>query len=149
MHYSEGQLGRVYFLTIDDGEDFLAVTHEFIRNKAVQTGSYLNDLHADGIKIDRAFTRTVGTEAVTATVVPQILEMAQKLGLGIVVEGIETVEQADYFSGAIPGAHGQGWLFGRPVAAHEFKAQLRMKSGSAAAGPTHSGPAGFSREPEG
>ncbi len=111
--------------------------------------SYLNDLHADGIKIDRAFTRTVGTEAVTATVVPQILEMAQKLGLGIVVEGIETVEQADYFSGAITGAHGQGWLFGRPVAAHEFKAQLRMRSGSAAAGPRQSGPVRFSREPEG
>ena len=30
MHYSEGRLGRVFVLTIDDGEDFLAVTHEFI-----------------------------------------------------------------------------------------------------------------------
>ena len=41
MHYSEGRLGRVFVLTIDDGEDFLAVTHEFIRNKAVQTGTIL------------------------------------------------------------------------------------------------------------
>jgi hypothetical protein len=41
MHYSEGRLGRIFVLRIDDGEDFLAVTHEFIRNKAVQTGTIL------------------------------------------------------------------------------------------------------------
>jgi sensor c-di-GMP phosphodiesterase-like protein len=93
--------------------------------------SYLHDLHADAIKVDRAFTRTVGTEAVTASVVPNILEMACRLGLGIVVEGIETVEQAEYFRRACPAARGQGWLFGRPVPALEFKFQQRMRSPSA------------------
>ena len=97
--------------------------------------SYLHDLHADAIKIDRAFTRTVGTEAVTASVVPQILDMALQLGLGIVVEGIESAEQADYFRARFVGAHGQGFLFGRPVAAHEFKAQLHMRSRSSAGQP--------------
>lgn len=92
--------------------------------------SYLHDLHADAIKIDRAFTRTVGTEAVTASVVPHILDMALRLKLGIVVEGIETAEQADYFRSAFPGARGQGWLFGRPVPAQEFQFQLRMRSAS-------------------
>ncbi len=41
MQYSEGRLGRVFVVRIDDGEDFLAVTHEFIRNKSVQTGAIL------------------------------------------------------------------------------------------------------------
>jgi hypothetical protein len=41
MHYSEGRLGRTFVLRIDDGEDFLAVTKEFIQNKAVQTGTIL------------------------------------------------------------------------------------------------------------
>ncbi len=41
MDYSEGRLGRVFILKIDDGEDFLAVTNEFIRNKSVQTGTLL------------------------------------------------------------------------------------------------------------
>ena len=40
---------------------------------------------------------TVGTEAVTASVVPQILDMASRLNLLVVVEGIEMQKQADYF----------------------------------------------------
>ena len=36
MQYSEGRLGRVFVVRIDDGEDFLAIMHDFIRNKAVQ-----------------------------------------------------------------------------------------------------------------
>lgn len=95
--------------------------------------SYLHNLHADAIKIDRAFTRTVGTEAVTASVLPQIIDMARGLGLEIVVEGIETSTQADYFRSECPGASGQGWLFGRPVAAHEFRAQMLMRGGTSSA----------------
>jgi len=41
MQYSEGRLGRVFVVRIDDGEDFLAVLHEFVRNKAVHTGTIL------------------------------------------------------------------------------------------------------------
>lgn len=83
--------------------------------------AYLHDLKTSAIKIDRAFTRTVGTEAVTASVVPQILDMASRLNLLVVVEGIETPQQADYFRSAHAGIRGQGWLFGRPVPAAHFK----------------------------
>jgi len=110
--------------------------------------SYLHDLRADTIKIDRTFTRTVGTDAITASVVPQILDMALKLGLGVIVEGIETAEQADYFRSAFAGAHGQGWLFGRPVAAHEFKAQLHMRGRSSAQVPLASEPPSPAGEPD-
>jgi sensor c-di-GMP phosphodiesterase-like protein len=82
--------------------------------------SYLHRLKVNAIKIDRSFTQTVGTQAVTASVVPQILSMATQLNLQVVVEGIETKEQADYFRGAGPGILGQGWLFGRPVPANQF-----------------------------
>ena len=34
-------LGRIFVLRIDDGEDFLAATKEFIQNKSVQTGTIL------------------------------------------------------------------------------------------------------------
>jgi sensor c-di-GMP phosphodiesterase-like protein len=83
--------------------------------------AYLHDLKASAIKIDRAFTQTIGTEAVTASVVPQILDMASRLNLLVVVEGIEMQKQADYFRLAHPGIRGQGWLFGRPVPAAHFK----------------------------
>ena len=52
--------------------------------------SYLHRLSVDAIKIDQSFTQTVGTGAVTASVVPLILDMAYELGLMVVVEGIET-----------------------------------------------------------
>lgn len=83
--------------------------------------AYLHDLKASAIKIDRAFTLTVGTEAVTASVVPQILDMASRLNLMVVVEGIEMQKQADYFRFGHTGIRGQGWLFGRPVPAAHFK----------------------------
>jgi sensor c-di-GMP phosphodiesterase-like protein len=79
--------------------------------------SYLNSLAASTIKIDRSFTQTVGTGAVTASVVPQILEMADQLHLAVVVEGIETAEQADYFRKLGGKIQGQGWYYGRPVSA--------------------------------
>jgi len=86
--------------------------------------AYLHELHVDAIKVDRTFTKTVGTEAVTASVVPQILEMAAQLDLLVVVEGIETNEQAEYFRAAGRGILGQGWLFGKPVPAAQFRKLL-------------------------
>jgi sensor c-di-GMP phosphodiesterase-like protein len=82
--------------------------------------AYLYELSVDAIKIDRAFVRAIGTEAVTVTILPQILSMARQLNLGVVVEGIETREQAEYFSGSSLEMQAQGWLFGRPVPAEEF-----------------------------
>jgi len=82
--------------------------------------AYLHDLDAAAIKIDKAFTHTIGTEAVTAGILPQILAMAASLDLQVVVEGIETEEQARYFAGWEQPLLGQGWLFGRPVPVEEF-----------------------------
>jgi len=83
--------------------------------------AYLHQLQVDAIKIDRAFTQTIGTGAVTASVVPQILAMAAQLDLLVVVEGIETREQAEYFRAAGRGILGQGWLFGKPVPAEQLR----------------------------
>jgi sensor c-di-GMP phosphodiesterase-like protein len=85
--------------------------------------AYLHQLAVNGIKIDRAFTGTVGTGAVTASVVPHILEMASQLELLVIVEGIETEQQADYFRQGGRGIQGQGWFFGSPLPAQEFKAK--------------------------
>jgi sensor c-di-GMP phosphodiesterase-like protein len=82
--------------------------------------SYLHDLSVDVIKIDKSFTQTVGTEAVTAGIVPQILAMAEALRLRVIVEGIETRQQADYFAAQTQSILGQGWLFSRAVAPEEF-----------------------------
>jgi sensor c-di-GMP phosphodiesterase-like protein len=82
--------------------------------------AYLHDLSVDAIKIDKAFTKAIGTEAVTVSILPQILTMAETLNLQVVVEGIETQAQADYFAAADQGILAQGWLFGRPISARAF-----------------------------
>jgi sensor c-di-GMP phosphodiesterase-like protein len=82
--------------------------------------SYLLYLSADSIKIDKAFTRTIGTDAVSAGILPQIISMARTMNLAVVVEGIESPRQADYFPTDKLKIYGQGWLYGRPVPAAEF-----------------------------
>jgi sensor c-di-GMP phosphodiesterase-like protein len=82
--------------------------------------SYLHELSVDAIKIDRSFTRSIGPEAVTAAILPQILAMAGALHLQVIVEGIETSEQAEYFAAQEMPIFGQGWLFGRAVTAVAF-----------------------------
>jgi sensor c-di-GMP phosphodiesterase-like protein len=82
--------------------------------------SYLHDLSIDSIKIDKAFTHAIGTEAVTVTILPQILAMARALNLEVIVEGIETEDQANYFANCDLPILAQGWLFGYPVPADEF-----------------------------
>jgi sensor c-di-GMP phosphodiesterase-like protein len=82
--------------------------------------SYLLYLSVDTIKIDKAFTRVIGTEAVTVAILPQIQAMAKSLQLDVVVEGVENERQANYFSSEGQRIFGQGWLYGKPVSAGEF-----------------------------
>jgi sensor c-di-GMP phosphodiesterase-like protein len=92
--------------------------------------AYLHDLSVDAIKIDKAFTKAIGTDAVTVSILPQILRMAETLGLRVIVEGIETPEQARYFAEADQAIYAQGWLFGRPVPADAFHRLLAEKENS-------------------
>jgi predicted DNA-binding protein with PD1-like motif len=39
MQYTEGQLGRVFVVRIDDGEDMLVSLRQFIHDKGIQAGS--------------------------------------------------------------------------------------------------------------
>jgi sensor c-di-GMP phosphodiesterase-like protein len=82
--------------------------------------AYLHELAVDAIKIDRAFTRTIGTQAVTASILPQILSLAESLGAEVIVEGVETAEQADYLTATGISMKAQGWYFGKPVIATDL-----------------------------
>lgn len=89
--------------------------------------AYLHELSVDAIKVDRTFTRSIGTGSVMVSIVPQILSMAEALGLGVIVEGVETEEQAEYFRATKQPMRAQGWWFGRPMPAGDFH---RMVAGA-------------------
>ena len=41
MQYAEGQIGRVFVVRIDDGEDFLVSMRQFITDKDIQSGAVI------------------------------------------------------------------------------------------------------------
>jgi sensor c-di-GMP phosphodiesterase-like protein len=94
-------------------------------------------LFADTIKIDKAFTGVIGTESVAVAILPQILAMAKSLNLEVIVEGVETDRQANYFSPDPPQVYGQGWLYGRPVSIKEFEGLLVSNMATALAAAAH------------
>jgi diguanylate cyclase (GGDEF)-like protein len=76
--------------------------------------AYLRNLKVNELKIDRAFLIDIEASTQTKIVLNSIVDIAKGLGMSIVVEGIETLEQRDIVRGF--GAHtGQGFLFGRPM----------------------------------
>ncbi len=83
--------------------------------------SYLEQLHADFIKIDRSFVKGADTESVNAVVLETIITLAQRLKLDLIAEGIETPAQLAYLR-----QHGvqwgQGYLFAAPLRAAELAA---------------------------
>ena len=79
--------------------------------------SYIDQLQVNAIKIDRAFTRTIGTDAVIAPILSQMLEMASSLGVEVVVEGVETEVQRDYLAASDKTLRAQGWYYSKPLTA--------------------------------
>ncbi|AVK04057.1 MULTISPECIES: EAL domain-containing protein [Pseudomonas aeruginosa group] len=94
--------------------------------------SYLQQLHADFLKVDRSFVSGVGTESVNAVVLETIIGLAQRLDLDVTAEGIETREQEQYLCGHSV-QWGQGYLFSPPLTAAELGAWRNGRRGVARA----------------
>lgn len=77
--------------------------------------SYLARLPIDKLKIDQSFVRPLPDPHLEA-LVETIVLMARRLDKTVVVEGIETAQQADYLA-SLGCDIGQGYLFGRPASA--------------------------------
>jgi EAL domain-containing protein (putative c-di-GMP-specific phosphodiesterase class I) len=75
---------------------------------------YLKRLPADELKIDRGFITELAQGNDDAAIVAAIVALGHTLGLRIVAEGVETIEQRDLLTRL--GCHSlQGYLFGRPM----------------------------------
>ncbi len=86
--------------------------------------AYLKRLDIDYLKIDRSFVRDLATDPSDLAITEAIIAMGHKLGLQVVAEGIETVEQRQLLLAA--GCDlGQGYLFATPMPEAEFIAYLQ------------------------
>jgi diguanylate cyclase (GGDEF)-like protein/PAS domain S-box-containing protein len=82
--------------------------------------SYLQRFPLDKLKIDRSFVKDLHKTDSNAAITEAIIAMAHRLGLTVIAEGIETVEQLDYLV-AHDCCKGQGYFFGRPAPGRDFE----------------------------
>jgi diguanylate cyclase (GGDEF)-like protein/PAS domain S-box-containing protein len=95
--------------------------------------AYLHRLPVDTIKIDREFVASLDDDS--TALIEAIVALAGALGLPVVAEGVETVEQAAILTRlGVPLA--QGFLFSRPVPGIEIEALIAVM------GPVPEGQAG-------
>jgi EAL domain-containing protein (putative c-di-GMP-specific phosphodiesterase class I) len=86
--------------------------------------AYLRKFDIDYIKIDKAFISNLSTNADDLALCSAMIEMAHKLSLKVIAEGVETREQRDLLQ-QIGCDYAQGYLFSKPVAAAEFTNLLK------------------------
>ncbi len=80
---------------------------------------YIGRLPIDKIKIDQSFVRKLPGDREAVAVIRAIQMLAESLDKSIVVEGVETADQAILLRLMRCGA-AQGYYFGRPLTAREF-----------------------------
>jgi len=80
--------------------------------------SWLTQFPVDVVKVDKSFTDEVGLDERKTAIVSAVVAVSHELGFTVVAEGIETEDQAQRLLD-LGCDHGQGYLFGRPVAIGE------------------------------
>lgn len=96
--------------------------------------SYLQGFPFDRIKIDRSFVKDIGEGVGSLNIVRAMAALAKGLGMETTAEGVETQVQRDMV--ASEGCtEMQGFLFSRPLPAHEIERQFFPELPVAAAAP--------------
>ncbi|BBA32572.1 hypothetical protein sS8_0607 [Methylocaldum marinum] len=86
--------------------------------------SYLKRLPFDRLKIDQSFVRDIATDTNDAVIVQTVISLGHTLGLKVIAEGVETMEQLTFLC-----RHRcddmQGYYSSRPIPAEQFGRLLR------------------------
>jgi len=89
--------------------------------------SYLQKLPFDRLKVDRSFATALSRAANGGVIIQAIVALGRALGMGIVIEGVETEEQRVLLR--LAGCNEmQGYLFSRPVTREEIDRLLQHRT---------------------
>lgn len=111
IDYALRVLGRLrargYGLSLDDfGTGFSSLSH-------------MRQLPVDTIKIDQSFVHNLVSDRQQRVLVAGIIELTGHLGMRVLAEGVETVEQLEILD-SLGCDEAQGYLIGRPMSAQDF-----------------------------
>ncbi|MEG2532790.1 MAG: EAL domain-containing protein [Gordonibacter sp.] len=87
----------------------------------------LQDIPTDVLKIDKSLLADSTRDARNRIILEGIIAIAENLGVKIVVEGVETLEQATMLQAINPNIIAQGFLYSRPVPRPVSDEQFRGK----------------------
>jgi diguanylate cyclase (GGDEF)-like protein/PAS domain S-box-containing protein len=87
--------------------------------------SQLKRFPVDKLKIDKSFVVEIGTGQDSEIIASTVIVLGKSLNLGVIAEGVETVEQLDFLKKHQCNEM-QGFLFSKPVTADEFSALLEQ-----------------------
>lgn len=86
--------------------------------------SLLTDTPVDVLKIDKSLLDADTISNREKVILSNIVRMVQALNINVIMEGVETIEQADFLK-QINCTHAQGFLFDKPLPLNEFEQRLQ------------------------
>lgn len=89
---------------------------------------YLQRFPINRLKVDRSFVAQMNVNPENFAIVRTVVTLAHTLGMDVVAEGVETVEQCDLLR-SLGCRLGQGYLFCQPVTAENATLQLEQAAG--------------------
>ncbi|SAL67622.1 PAS/PAC sensor-containing diguanylate cyclase/phosphodiesterase [Caballeronia udeis] len=95
--------------------------------------AYLKRFDIDYLKIDRSFVQNLSFDADNQALCEAMVVLAHKLGLQVIAEGVETIEQRDFLI-SVGCDFAQGFLYSEPVAPDQFEVLVWPNVGEGAAG---------------
>ncbi|NMG74718.1 EAL domain-containing protein [Aromatoleum diolicum] len=116
-------------MLMEDPEQTVAILHELKRigvrlslddfGTGYSSFAYLSRFPIDTLKIDQSFVRNIVTEPEAAMIAVSIIDLAHRMRLKVVAEGVETESQLGYLQSRDCDEM-QGYYFARPMSADAF-----------------------------
>lgn len=93
----------------------------------VSSLAMLQEYTFDILKIDMSFTRKIGINPKTSSLLQAVIDMCHQMGIKVVAEGVETIEQYDFYK-ENQCDYIQGYYFFKPMCEEDFIALLDQQA---------------------
>ncbi len=119
--YTDNQLQLLDMISTFKSLGFSVLMDDF--GSGYSSLNMLKDMPLDTIKVDMAFIRELEKSERVAVILKFVVELAEALGMGVVIEGVETKKQCDYVA-SLGDVAIQGYYFSRPLPIPDYEKLL-------------------------